>query len=348
MPFARPTLATLRDRIVADINARLPGADARLAFSNLGVLAHVEAGAIHGVYGNLDYLSKQLMIDTAEDEYIERYAAIWGLTRIAAVAANGSLTVTGTNGVTVPTGTLFQRVDGVQYQTTVDATISGGMTTVNIVATAASASSNTLSGVTLTLISPIAGINSSATVTSGGLVSGADIETDASLRTRLLERIQTPPHGGAKADYIRWAKEVAGVTRAWASTPGPGLVTVYFVRDNDVSIIPDSGEVAAVQAYINERRPVTAVVTALAPTAVPINFTIAVTPNTTVVKAAVQAELADLILREAEPGATILLSHIRAAISQATGETDYALTVPSANVTNSASQIATMGTITWV
>ena len=55
----------------------------------------------------------------------------------------------------------------------------------------------------------------------------------------------------------------------------------------------------------------------------------------------------DLLLREAVPGGTILLSHIRAAISAAAGETDYVLLSPSANVTNSTGNMSTMGTITW-
>ncbi len=348
MPFARPTLPILRDRIIADIEARLPGAQARLAFSNLGVLALVEAGAVHGLYGFLDYLSKQLFIQTSEAEFLEMQAAQWKLTRVPAAAASGPITLTGTNGVTVPTGTLFQRSDGVQYVTIADATIASGTATANVVASVGSAASNTLAGITLNIVSPIAGINSAATVASGGLVSGADIETDEALRARLLFRIQTPPQGGALADYVAWALEVPGVTRVWPTSIGDGTVSVRFVRDNDVSIIPDAGEVAAVQAYLDIKRPVTAQVIAIAPTPKPINFTISVTPNTAAVKAAVTAELTDLLNREGSPGNTILLSHIRAAISLATGETDYTLTLPSANVGNAANDIATMGTITWL
>jgi uncharacterized phage protein gp47/JayE len=65
------------------------------------------------------------------------------------------------------------------------------------------------------------------------------------------------------------------------------------------------------------------------------------------VQAAVQAELQDLLLREAKPGGTILLSHIRAAISAAAGETDYVLASPAADVTNTAGNMSTMGSITW-
>jgi uncharacterized phage protein gp47/JayE len=97
---------------------------------------------------------------------------------------------------------------------------------------------------------------------------------------------------------------------------------------------------------------VTADVTVFAPTPVKLDFTISLTPDTTAARAAVQAELEDLLLREAEPedgdgSGTILVSHIREAISLAAGETDHALTAPAADVTLAAGEMSVMGTITW-
>ena len=62
---------------------------------------------------------------------------------------------------------------------------------------------------------------------------------------------------------------------------------------------------------------------------------------------AVEAELADLIRRETEPGGTLLISHIRQAISLAAGEIDHELTTPTADVTVTASQITTLGDVTF-
>lgn len=353
MPFSRPTLKTLIDRAIADINARLPDADARLPFSNLNVLAHVQGAGVHGLYGFLDWIAKQVFPDTAETEALERWASIWGVTRKAAAPATGVVTLTGTSGAVVPAGTLLQRPDGQQYQTTADATLYGGTVDASVVAVTAGLATSSTAGTSMNLVSPVVGVNTAVVVTAGGLTGGSDTETDASLRARLLTRIQTPPHGGASADYINWALEVPGVTRAWVSPAelGLGTVTLRFVRDNDGSgaaIIPDSAEVAAVQAYIDVRRPVTAQLTVVAPTPVPLNFNIqGLMPNTSAVQSAVQAELQDLLLREAVPGGTILLSHIRSAISSALGETDYVLVAPSANVTNTTGNMSTMGAITW-
>ena len=85
----------------------------------------------------------------------------------------------------------------------------------------------------------------------------------------------------------------------------------------------------------------------IAPVASAVNFTISVTPSTAAVRAAVEAELEDLLLREAEPGGTLYLSRIREAVSLAAGESDSTITVPSADVTKASGQIATMGVITW-
>lgn len=349
--YSRPTLAEIVQRVRTDVLSRLSTDDV-LRRADAEVYARVMGGVAHGLYGFIDWLSNQVIYDTAEAEYLERWASIWGIARKPAAAATGVVTFTVQAGATIASGAVLQALDGVQYQTTADATVVGLSATAPVAALVAAAAGNRATGQTLALVSPIVGVQSNAT--AGLLSNGADIETDDALRARLLARIQQPPQGGAATDYTAWALAVSGVTRAWVYPQelGLGTVTVRFVRDNDgtgAAIIPDGTEVAAVQAYIDARRPVTAQCTVVAPTAVPLNFTITgLVPSTAAVQAAVQTELQDLILREATPGGTLLLSHIRAAISAAAGETDFVLTTPSANVVNTTGNITTMGTITWV
>lgn len=349
MPFERPDLPTIIDRIGADIESRLPGADARLRRSNLAVIARAEAGVAHSLYGYIEYYARQVIPDTAESEWLERWATIWGVVRKPAAAASGAVTFTGTNGVSIPTGTVLQRSDGAEFETIADGTISAG--TVDIVTTAriAGDAGNTSAGSQLSLAAQVLGVTSAATVAAGGLVGGADVEADDALRQRLIARIQQPPHGGASFDYIAWALEVPGVTRAWVypMEMGPGTVTVRFVRDGDASIFPDAGEVAAVQAHIEALRPVTAELFVVAPVALAVNITVAITPDNPQVRNAVTAELADLFSREAVPGGTILISHIREAISLATGENDNVVTVPAGNVVAGAGEMPVLGVITW-
>lgn len=349
MPFNRPTLAELADRASTDIEAALPGADARLRRSNLNVLARVHAGALHGVYGYLAWLAEQLMVDTAETVFLDRYAGIWGVLRVPAAYASGLVNVTGTTGAVVPAGASLRRSDGVAYAATADATLVAGLAAVPVAAVVAGVAGNADALTQMAFAQPVAGVASAALVALEGITQGADRETDEALRARVLARIQQPPQGGAASDYVAWALQVPGVTRAWVYPleGGVGTVTVRFVRDGDASFIPDSAEVAAVQAFINERRPVTAQVTVAAPVAAPLNMSIALTPNTAAVRAAVQAEVADLLRREARPGGTILVSQLREAISVAAGETNNVLSSPLADVTHAVGQMPTLGTITW-
>jgi uncharacterized phage protein gp47/JayE len=349
MSFARPTLSDLIARDRADLDARLPGADSRLRRSTLDVLARTHAGALHGAYGYLDYIAEQILPDTADAEHLARWATIFGLTRKAAVLAAGTATLTGTNGIVAPAGTVLMRADGARYLITADATIAGGTAAASIEAEDAGADAGMDTGQQLTFASPIAGIQAIATIAAPGIAGGLDEEDDASLRARLLARIAQQPAGGAEGDYIRWAREVPEVTRAWVypNMNGLGTVGLTFTMDGRDNIIPLTADVNAVAAHIDPLRPVTADVDVFAPVADPLNFTIDLTPDTTAVRNAVAAELRDLIAREAEPGGTLLISHIREAISIAAGETDHVLTAPSANVTAAAGEITVFGAITW-
>lgn len=350
MAFQRPTLTEIIDRTFADLVGRLSLQGALLRRSVVGVLARVLAGASHMLHGHLDWIAKQAIPDTA-DEWLPRWANIWGISRKQAEFAGGSVTFPGTiNGTALPTGSAIKRSDGAQYTTQADATVASGTVTVTVLADAAGELGNADAATSLTLVFPIAGINSTGAVAVGGIVNGSDLETDDALRVRFLARIKQPPHGGADFDYKAWALEVPGVTRAWVYPLylGIGTVGVTFVRDNDASIIPDSPEVAAVQTYIDARRPVTADVTVFAPIADALNFSIGITPTSAAIQAAIQAELRDLLVREAEPGGTLFLSRINEAISVAAGEFDHTLTLPAADVVSATGHIKIMGTITWL
>lgn len=349
MSFSRPTLSELIARVRADVQSRLTADQMRR--SDAEVYSRIIAAASHELHGHLAFISDQVLYDTAEAEFLDRWASIWLSTpRKPAVVASGNVSLTGVNGTVIPAATLLVRADGAEFYTLADATISAGVATAAVNASVAGQAGNTLVGTVLAMASPVSGVGSDVPVNAGGLTQGADIEDDISLRARLISRIQQPPQGGAAHDYVTWALEVPGVTRAWVYPKelGAGTVTVRFVRDDDVSLIPDAAEVLAVQAYIDNLRPVTADLTVVAPVPVSLNFTIEVTPNTLAVKAAVEAELKDLLTREASPGATILLSHIREAISIAAGESNYTMTVPSADITHTTGQMAVMGVITWL
>ena len=351
MPFLRPTLGELTARAESDFETRLPGADPKLRRSVMAVLSRVHSGATNGLYGYISWVAEQVIIDTAAVEYLDRWAAVWGIGRKAASYANGPVTFTGTDGASIPEGTLLQLPDGTIYRTDALATIAAGSASTTVTAVAPGEAGNAAAGVQVGLVSPVPDVVSAALVGLGGLTGGADTESDESLRERLLQRIRQPPHGGATFDYVTWAREIPGVTRVWVYplALGLGTVTVRFMMDGTYPDgIPQAADVAAVQDHIDRRRPVTAHVTVVAPVAAPLHFTIAnLNPDSAAVRIAIAAELQDLISRTAEPGGTILISQIREAISIAAGEVDHVLIAPTANVIHASGRIATFGGITW-
>lgn len=336
MAFSIPTFQQLLSRVRADFGGFTDGTTPPESVEY--VLANIQARLTRGLYGFLGYILRQAFPDSAEDTYFWRWFTIFGLEQKQAIRWEGTLALTGSNGVTIPDGTQFQRADGSLYESDGAVVVSGGSATVVAHALETGAGANVEVAEPVSLSSPIPGVTPEgvvATVTQ----TGTDDEQVAEALLRLLAHLRTPPRGGGPGDYVRWALEVAGNTRAWEfpGIAGPNTVSVAYVRDNDGSgsaILPDAGERAATLAYLETVVPVTVtpLVIELTASLVTVTFS-SLTPNTPEVLAAVNESLADLFEREAQPSSTLPLSQIREAISGAAGETDYTLTSPSTDLT---------------
>ncbi len=336
--FSRPTLPAIIDRDKADFNARLSGSvgflDARLRRSLNFVLANVGAAAAHSLYGFAEDIAKQVTPDTATTSNLERWASIWGITRLQAAKATGSNTFTGTPTTVIPALSEIQRGDDVSYITDALATIpGGGSIDVPVTASITGADGNAIAAVITELVTPIAGITSVGVVASGGITGGLDVETDAALLTRLLARLQDTPQGGSAADYEAWVLDAGiGVDRVFVNPLelGAGTVVVRLtVADTGSGVVPSAGIRTAAVAAIAAERPVTAIVTIPTPAVVEdaIDISVTLVPLAdAVVEAAVEAQLAALWLRDAIPGGTIPNSTIRQAIGGAAGLTSFVLT----------------------
>lgn len=198
---------------------------------------------------------------------------------------------------------------------------------------------------TVTLMQPPTGIEAVGTATITG---GADAESDASLLSRLLDYMQSPPSGGTAADYRRWAKSVAGVGEAYVYPLRQGAGTVDVVITGD-GVIASEEVVQAAQAYIDEQRPCTAQATVIAAVALTVNVTLKIVPATgytlqtlaAPVRDAVQAVFADY-----HPGSRVYLSALITAASTVPGVVDVSVAAPAATVTPTAIQWPVCGTVT--
>ena len=219
MPWTTPTLRAVRETVRGEITTSL-GRASFVGNSVLRVMADATAALTHLTLKYIDWLSLQLLPDTAETEWLDRHGDIWlvnadgSIGRKVATTADGSVTFTGTRGILVPIATLL--TDGViTYETLADVFIGSTPTPANIRAIDPGITGNHAAGDLLSFVTAISGVDGSAVVVA--LDGGTDAETDDELRARVLRRIQQPPMGGAAYDYEAWALAVPGVTRAWAS-----------------------------------------------------------------------------------------------------------------------------------
>lgn len=346
MAFDRPSLRELISQMQADAE-REAGAT-QLRQSNLRVLPKVFAFGVHGLYAYIDWVVKQLFPDSSEKSFLERQASIQGIYRRDATAATGTLTVTRTAGATIPVGTVFVAADGeTRFTTTEEPEVDESEVPVQCMTTGTGG--NREAGETYALVSPLSGVATEAT--GSEMAGGTEAETDDSLRERLIYRLQNPPRGGTATDYVAWAMEVPGVTRAWCFPKelGIGTVTVRFATDGlTENGVPTEGMVSIVSDYIAENAPVTAATTVVAPVAKTVNFVIEdLYPDTPSVRAQIEAELKSLFIREAEPGKALLISHVRQAISSAAGEEDFELVSPTEDIGADVDELLVVGSVTY-
>ncbi len=361
MPFSRPTLTEIVDRVQSDIETRVSGGESLLRRSVLKVLGRVFSGAVHLLYSYIGFSSEQLFISTADENNLEKHGDEYGVNLIASVEATGIGATTGTTGTVIPIGTQLQTTDGVKYTTDAEVIIVAGTANLDLTAMEGGDDGNQDVGAILTFVSPIVNVSSQVTIDADGLTGGVDEETTEAWRERILLRKQFPPYGGSEPDFNQWMREYAGVTRTWVfpSYNGIGTIGCTFVMDNSTPYIPTTVTLALVRAYIIEHedpatgRTVGAPVTSepglymIPLTEQAVNFSVEIYPNTTDVQNAVDAELADLILREGGPGETIYLSDIFTALANVIELERYTLVAPVADTAVLSTKIHALGTITY-
>jgi uncharacterized phage protein gp47/JayE len=378
MPFSRPALTDLRRQTANDINAALPGVDALLRFSNLGIIGEVQAELADGIYGYLDYIALQSNPFTSTGEYLEGWAALKGVTRKAASGAIGTVTFTGTNGKTIPAGSNLTRTDGAAYTTVADVTIAAGTATAQIVATVGGSAGNALAGTTLFLGVGISGVSGTA-LAATDLAGGAEIEPDYELRGRMLAVYAKPPQGGSISDYGEWALEVPGVTRCWVkpNAMGPGSIVLLFMMDAaeaahggfpqgtngcatyETRDTPATGDQLALANYLFFKQPPTALIYAVSPIPNALGFTIAgIASANAATRSAIQGAIAAALQRDAIPGGVTNVSAVEGAIAAVAGSAGFVITAitasagavspgASGNITSNAGALPVFGSATF-
>lgn len=372
MPWSTPTIRALRQRNADAIAGKL--GLAILPNGDVVALADANAGNAGLNLEFLDWLSKQFLPDTAEEQFLDKHADIWLVNadgsrgRKLATFAAGSpgATITGLPGTVFPAGSQLSSSTTL-YQTTAAVALSAGPTPIPLRALDAGSAGNLAAGTALTILVAVPGVSGTAGATVVSLTGGADEESDDELRARVLERIRQPPMGGDADDYVQWALRVAGVTRAWSSPNemGIGTVTVRFMMDDlratsdpATSGLPNAQDIAAVRAYLDTVRPVAVKdIFVLPPVTQKVNFAINnLVGGSLAVNAAIRAQVTAMLKARAapahavngvrQPAVNIPSAWIAEAIYTATGGASFDLVMADA-VMASPGCMAVPGSITY-
>mgnify|MGYP005850852683 CR=1 FL=1 len=285
-------------------------------------------------------------LETAGGDWLDLVAQnMYGLTRKPAEFARHTVRLTAAAGLgpyqIQPAQLWASTASGLRYNNVVGGVLpAGGMLDLEFVAESPGAAYNVPLGSINKLLTPLPGVS----VSNVGVTrAGVDAETDEALRLRC---------------QLRWASLGTGATadayKFWALSADPSITKVRVLDQHprgqgtvDVIVWGEgglgSGAVAAADAYIQARRPLTADVLVYAATAATVNVTATVTLRAGFM-AATQAEVADRLaeLQRSLPiGGTVYRS---ALIEALFGQhaLNVELTSPSADVSLGTAQAAVL------
>ncbi|ANH04596.1 baseplate J/gp47 family protein [Shinella sp. HZN7] len=362
MPWIAPKGRQLAERFASSLEDGLltirstldPIALSRAVRSPRGVFAQIGRAVVlvvSEIHEHVGYWSRQIFVDTAEDENVLRHAGIWGVDQRQPVAAIGTVLIEGDPGFAVPIATELSASNGVLYETTVAAILDeDGLATVAAAAIAPGPAGNLEAGIRLATVVAVPEIDR-ITVESA-FVGGVGEWTMDELAAAVLAHIRQRPHGGAAFDYPVWLAQrfsvaAVNVVEDWIGRGSVGIVAI--MRDPDgTPRVPSSGEIEAMQAFLGDQgsgtgvRPVTARIVVVAGEIVTLPLTVRIRPDTPRTRAAVTEAWQRFVstLGDADDdenagpiGARIEPSRISEAISAASGEYAHDLIVPAAPYT---------------
>jgi len=254
---------------------------------------------------------------------------------------------------------------GITFRNTTGGNIAaGGTLVVTIEAETAGATGNVANNTITVINTPLAGVTGNnppiAPATTWLTTQGLDAEADATLQTRNTSKWSTLSYAAPAEAYVNWALTAdTDITRALVDDDNPrgaGTLDVYIARNNGAAI---GADVTTVQAYIDDRRPVTADPEVIAATAASQAFTATIYVTAALNNATKQAEIETALATYVNglpiggtvlPGGTagyMLFTEVTQAISQVVGVENITWAVPLADVAIAATAVMTVGAVTF-
>ena len=206
-------------------------------------------------YDSLDAVEDMAFVNENSGEYIDKRAEEFGLERKKGTKARVALTFTGTEGASIPTGTMTEDGMGNGFETLEEAVIgSDGSVSINAECIREGASGNVDAGTITYFSSDIQGVD--AVINGEAAQDGTDGETDEALMARLNAFRQRPATSGNAYSYEQWALEVDGVGAAvvYPLENGPGTVGLVIASSDKTPVSPE--KTAEVKTHIDKQKPI--------------------------------------------------------------------------------------------
>jgi len=205
------TRKAVSNRIKSDVQNQLPESNPYLRNSFLQALIFGLSGRVFDLYKTEKRLLDLLFWDTTEDEYLERAAAIFGITKNAATESEGYLTIAGIAGTIVPADTRFQNSDGKEIKTLGSKTVAITTITISTLTQTAGVATATTSGSHL-LASNIEVVVSGAVESEyNGTVTVSNILNSNQFQFSVSAGASSPATGSPQAVYTTASLEVQSV-----------------------------------------------------------------------------------------------------------------------------------------
>lgn len=360
------------EQILNDMMADLAAKGTKLTDMNPGSVIRtlLEVSALK--FDESHYLAEQIInlffVHTTYGQYLERRVGERGIKKVKGTAATGTITASRSTpapfGQLIPKDTIFETEDRtVQVVTTADANLDQGATSVNLQVKAVNVgkAGNLQTGTVLKQVGVAVSLVETVTVASPGLAGGTDPEADENLRNRYLTVIRSPGTSGNKADYIKWAMEVAGVGGVYVLPlwNGRGTVKVFLLGTDKTPA--SQAIVDQVQAYIDPapelgegKAPIGATVTCVAAPAVNIDISATVVLDGSKTLVEVQTAFESAVVEHLKEIAysddtTVRYSHIGSLLLSIQGVTDYSnllVNEGTVNIFVADGSVAVKGTVT--
>ena len=294
--------------------AMLASVQARSGFTmddscDLAVRLYAAAAQLESLYAYADWSRKQCFPQTATGEYLDLHAELHGVSREAAQAATGILSLCLAEALdfdlSIPEDTCFCVPGGPLYRIMEPCIIPAGIRQVGVEAQCTVAGAIGNAG-----IAEICGMLDAppylaAVFNESSFSGGKEAESDEHLRLRVLDACRRKPNGANCAYYEALALTVPDITSAAATAgdPDDGWVTLC-VSANYTS--PTNDQIDAVYAALADRTELGVNLSVTSPTITPLNLVLKVWPAAGVpassaiaaVYAAMEDYFADPLLRQ--------------------------------------------------